>query len=675
MHPYRSQTKSNMTNRTTSTHTPTSISTRGLTVALLLVFLALFLTACTEEAARKKAIEAQFALAQEALGSGDYSRAGQEFVTLADLTPATLEDGTPAPARQDYLLTAAEQYILARDTLNARKALAQLTRTKLSAIDQWRYDESQAESARLDDRPAEVIRALDPVALDTLNDDQKRRVWQYRVDAHTAQGNTLDAAQARAELDALLPQAEQRENRVQIWAAIQTAEQTDIDAFDASSTFAAWLALDQLANETLYDAEQFENGLSTWRIRYPDHAAESPIIEDLLSTSQKLGRKIKTIALLLPQDGRYAQVGAAIRDGFLSAWYGDNQRVDQPMVNVYDSQQGPIQAVYQRAVEDGADLVVGPLEKNAIETLASLEELPIPTLALNQLDDLESVRHLIDANSLYQFGLPPEEEARQVAAQALERHYTHTIAITPEGAWGDRLFDAFKTYFEENGGTILKHVIVPADTVDYSSLIKSMLNIEASEARAKALESTLRRKIEAEPRPRADMDFIFLAAQPVQARQIRPQLLFHRSSKTPVLATSHVYGLPVRDEPDLDMEGVLFADMPWMLSQAQRDRSTPLAMQNNWPDTNAIFLRLFALGMDAYSIGPHLGRIRYVDAAELQGQTGTLHVDENGIVLRDLSWARFKNGLPESLQALPDAPAYLRQLENAADDDALLEQQ
>ena len=43
-----------------------------------------------------------------------------------------------------------------------------------------------------------------------------------------------------------------------------------------------------------------------------------------------------------------------------------------------------MEQVYAQAVAEGADFVVGPLEKQAVEELAKLTDLPVPVLALNQ---------------------------------------------------------------------------------------------------------------------------------------------------------------------------------------------------------------------------------------------------------------------------------------------------
>lgn len=633
---------------------------RKITYPLFIaVLITLFLLGgCATETVRQEPQADQIALARQLLDAGDYNAAAEEFLKLAEQAPKFTDDGAPAFFKQDFLLASAEARIKAKDSLSARKTIALVDRNGLVTGLLIRYDLAKARIAALDQQPAQLITALQDTPLDQADTEQQKAIFQMRVIAFEQLEDPVAAARARAEIDPLLSAGEdQQQNRRSVWKTLEQLEIAALEQFqgDAQDPLAGWASLAILARQDLFDATLFTEKLNHWRLIYPGHPAEKPIVVELLEKSQNLGKKITNIALLLPQNGRFAQAGAAVRDGFLSAWYGENNQQAQPMVHVYDASEENILQAYQQAVEEGAEFIVGPLEKEALKALLSLPELPVTTLALNQLDneELDQISAHISSDRFYQFGLSPELEAQQVADKAWAAGFTHALAITPEGNWGDRLFMAFKNQFESLGGVILEHQSIATTNNDFSTPVIQLLNIDGSQQRYQALTTQLKRKIRFEPRPRKDMDFIFLTILPEQARQIRPQLMFHRSSATPVLATSHVYGLPLRGEPDLDMEGVIFNDMPWLLNQQTLESDTPLSMQSNWPDDNAAFLRLFALGIDAYKIIPHLGRLRYQNNAELQGETGTLRVNTNGQVTRELTWAKFTRGIPQTIMEIP----------------------
>ncbi len=143
---------------------------------------------------------------------------------------------------------------------------------------------------------------------------------------------------------------------------------------------------------------------------------------------------------------------------------------------------------------------------------------------------------------------------------------------------------------------------------------------------------------------------MFTAAFPVEARQIRPQLKFFGASALPLYATSHVFtGKPDADR-DGDMDGIVFGDMPWALTADSRQQAVREAVHRYWPERSGNYKRLFALGVDAYNIIPHLERLRAYRFERFHGETGSLRIDEADRVRRQLIWARFDNGIPRVIE-------------------------
>ena len=152
------------------------------------------------------------------------------------------------------------------------------------------------------------------------------------------------------------------------------------------------------------------------------------------------------------------------------------------------------------------------------------------------------------------------------------------------------------------------HVRYSEEAQGLSEAVEQLLNINNSKARAKQLRSVLVRNITHEPQPRSDSDVVFLAAFPQAARQIRPLLRFHRAEDVPVLATSHVYEGLANPQADQDLDGVMFADMPWVLTP--NEHSLPTQVRNLWPDASGALGRLYAFGADAYTLIARLRELR-----------------------------------------------------------------
>src|SRR5690625_3825079 len=77
-----------------------------------------------------------------------------------------------------------------------------------------------------------------------------------------------------------------------------------------------------------------------------------------------------------------------------------------PQVRQYDSSgDADIVALYEQAVADGAEFVIGPLDRDKVERLSQLEQLPAPILTLNYTEtarrseehtsELQSRGHLV----------------------------------------------------------------------------------------------------------------------------------------------------------------------------------------------------------------------------------------------------------------------------------------
>jgi hypothetical protein len=254
-----------------------------------------------------------------------------------------------------------------------------------------------------------------------------------------------------------------------------------------------------------------------------------------------------------------------------------------------------------------------------------------------------------DLGRVYFFALSPEDEARRAAEYAYEHGARQAAVLSAAGTWGDRVADAFVQRWTDLGGLLAASAQFPEEAQGLSAAVEQLLNIDRSEARAKQLRSVLVRRIKHEPQPRTDIDVIFIAAFPQAARQIKPLLLFHRATHVPVIATSHVYeGSP--DPPaDLDLNDVIFADMPWVVTPDAH--SLPTQAHALWPDSKGAPGRLYAFGADAYALIARLRELRVAENASYPGLTGKLSLNAQRQLRRDMQWSHFVEGSAQPIDA------------------------
>jgi len=171
-------------------------------------------------------------------------------------------------------------------------------------------------------------------------------------------------------------------------------------------------------------------------------------------------------------------------------------------------------------VVDGAQLVIGPLGRAAVEQVVRKTDLSIPALLLSHIqEDSEPL-----PGHIFQFGLPPEQEARQAAERAYLDGHRQAAVLYAESDWGKRMLNAFVAHWQQLGGILLTSVPYNPSDSDYSRSIKQLLNISQSEARKRALRARLGLKLKFQARRREDVDLIFLAADAKRGRLLKPQL-------------------------------------------------------------------------------------------------------------------------------------------------------
>lgn len=446
------------------------------------------------------------------------------------------------------------------------------------------------------------------------------------------------------------PETRQRDGRL-IWQGLSRArEPLSLEQLppETGPAVRGWIALGRIGQSVWQDPYGFDARLDQWAQTYRGHPAETLLLDDIRNELQRRFAYPKTIALLLPLSGRFASSAEAVRDGFLAGLYQHAEHRDPPRVRVFDTGANGEKAVdaARRAQLDGADIIVGPLTKEALAAINAASGLETPILGLNYLDPADAP---LARDNLVQFGLLPEDEAIQVAERSIAEGYTRGIALVPDNDFGLRMTAAFRARFEELGGELLTVQRYLPGQADYSTPIMRMLNLDESRLRHQRLQGIVGQSLVFEPRRRDDVQFVFMPASADEARLLRPQLRFHQAIGLPVYSTSHVYR-PGQTERDLD--GIRFADMPWMLAPYAIGRETRDKVAELWPGRFERAGRLYALGFDAFRLVPLVLGNDPALANPLPAMTGLLSVDEQQRIRRDLYWARFDNGQPELLPAV-----------------------
>lgn len=553
-----------------------------------------------------------------------------------------------SPMREQLTLQAAERLISDGDINSARNLLIALDSDTLN--DELFLTHSEM-TARLALRDGSYLLAHGILTAPRLERQWTQmdptveiRLRELRAQAFMRLGDVPMSIQERLTLSALLTDgAAAHDNQTELWHSLTSLSQQELltrSNDETNPVLRGWYSLALLQKDSQADLERQQAQLESWRAQWPDHPANQNLPEDLQLLQTLIANQPRQIALLLPLQGRMAKAGEAVRDGFFAAYYQALYEYNRaPVIRQYDTSEDALRA-YEQAVADGADLIIGPLDKEKVTELSLLPDLPVPLLTLNYVDTMLPG----EQQKIVQFGLAVEDEARQVARQAYLEGHRYALAIVPSQEWSERSARAFKEEWESLGG-VLVNTSQFVGSGDYSSVIKNAMLVEESNVRAQELQKLFGARVHHQTRRRQDVDMIFLIADPVQARQIKPMLAFHYAGSLPVYATSQVYS-GVRDEKaDRDLNGVRFNTAPWLFDNTSREKQAITQHARS----STLYSRLHALGVDAYRLYPRLQQLAQVPEMRLYGATGALRLLPNGRIEREQIWARFRNGVAQPL--------------------------
>lgn len=566
------------------------------------------------------------------LNAGDYQTAAEMLESRAEMSAS--------PEKERLLLQAAEFWGQIDEWDKTGQLLQALSSMSIPDDMRMRMRMLQAELA--------ISRRDLDLALDLLHpplgpDDPiqlRQRYHRNMAEIFRLTGNLLESARELVELDKLLQGSEQRlANQQELIKTLSTLTDASLTLLqpEPPGELGAWMDLVRIFKRRSEDPSRFKTDIHAWREEFPKHPALPELLAGFIE--QQTLDQSHHIAILLPRSGPFMKVAATLRDGLLAAWY-QLPVENRPLLRFYDSSDpAQVLELYQQAVAQGAEVIVGPLNKKALEKLIDSGNLGVPVLALNQVDQTDYPNP-----NLFQFGLAPEDEAEQIAERAWLDGYTNALALTSRDDWGNRLYRSFQDRWKSLGGTLLEHQTYNPQENDFSRPIRLLLNIDESQARKKSLRTIIGVPMETEPRRRQDANFIFLAARAQKGRQLRPQLRFHHAGNLPVYTTSHIYSSVAQTEMDKDLGHIRFVDTPWLLEE---NSQSPLSRENLKkfiPGVQGNYARLYAMGIDAFNLLPHLQQMREQTGHILNGKTGNLYLDNLNRVHRQLAWAELKNG-------------------------------
>ena len=515
---------------------------------------------------------------------------------------------------------------IVEDMLDKKPGEATLAEA-LDPASRYRFDAIRLDMAVAAGNKPEIHGLL--ATLDPQGAEQIRHSMRLRARALSAIGDVAESARVLIALaDTGTDPAALAELSAAIWRNLTQLPALELRfrAESASTSNArAWWMLASHFNEAVTSRGQI-NQWQRWRSRHPDHPAARHPPPSL----SRFARDPRQLALLVPVTGNYGPAGEAVRDGFLAAYLhagGNSQRVA-----IYDTNAMSVRAAYDLARQQGAEVIVGPLQREAVAAFAALSPT-LPAIVLNHLDAGTPT-----ADTMVQFSLAIEDQASAIADALAEEEIERIVLFDSPARWSvrarARLEDDLDSVKAVGFGTFHR-------LGEITEIVGKALHIGESQTRYQEIETLLGRTLEFAPRRRDDVDAVVALIDADEFLSLLPALDFHFAGEVPVFAPSTA----TLGNVDLSrLEGVRICAMPWTLDAGTIGES----VNDAFPASRGSYASLFALGVDGFRLANQLDRLT-VRREVVPGSTGVLSLGEDGRIRRSLVWAQVIGGRLEPM--------------------------
>src|SRR5690606_3828303 len=134
----------------------------------------------------------------------------------------------------------------------------------------------------------------------------------------------------------------------------------------------------------------------------------------------------------------------------LAGYYAEVRR--RPALRFYDTAgPGGLREALARATTDGAQMLIGPLPRDDVNTVIPTPKLSLPTVELNRGG------HAPPPGSA-SFALAPEDEGIAAAERLLERGQRRVLVVTQADDTARRGLDSFRAHLAARGGEVVGEV-------------------------------------------------------------------------------------------------------------------------------------------------------------------------------------------------------------------------
>lgn len=312
-------------------------------------------------------------------------------------------------------------------------------------------------------------------------------------------------------------------------------------------------------------------------------------------------------------------------------------------LTIYDTSLQPLEALLAQVQQDGASIVIGPLLKENVAALTNSSST-LNILALNQPESAGN-----QGNICY-FALSPEDEARDAARHIWWQGQRNPLILIPRSQLGNRISLAFAREWQQLGGdTVLQQTIGSTaelkQEINHNGRISLTGSAVVTGSQNSSDAAAAQRDTDANSASataHSAVDSVYIIASQQDLTLIRSLISMRIGSRSHVAFYASSRSAQGGAELDyrIEMEGLQFSEIPMLAG------GNPVLMHQALMAVNGDYslARLYAMGVDAWTLASHFTQLRQLAGFTVDGNTGQIVADQNCVLHRKLSWLKYHQG-------------------------------
>jgi uncharacterized protein len=467
-----------------------------------------------------------------------------------------------------------------------------------------------------------------------------RRIYMLKIILTEKLNKEISHIYYRIKLDKLLLSGKKKNNNLIIlWDKLLTIDKNQLLKLKKlrNQVVKKWIDLALLVKDKSKPAVAIAK-VNSWFDDNPDHPADSDKSIDIIYNIINEKQTYQKIAVFLPFDKKFNNISTSILDGIKYSMEQNNQKNQE--IKVYDSSQYTAMSDFFNTIKtNNIDFVIGPLQKNNVQSLSAFTKLPVPFLALNY-----DINNTSFVSNLYQFGLVPEDEIKTLIDYASSRGKNKSVALLPNNSKGHRIGNYLSSVMKEHNGVLLSIEYYNINTTDFEENISRVFSRSYSNNRANRLREDSGLNLKPQDSAIQHIDFVYVFANHQKARQIIPQIRFYRKRQYTIFASSTIYNNISDAMVDDDVKNVIFAEIPWNVRSSEYFNIRK-GLENRYGSLGR-YSNFYALGFDAFYLVNKIRLLKNDNSAFISGATGTISMNNDNKLHRRMIVVQMKKGHP-----------------------------